>query len=245
MFADSLLDSSWPRRSRRHWSTLASFAVQTVAVGSVLVFPLLYTTGLPPRPVFARIFGPSSLPALPTTSHVRAASRSASHGTPVISLTVSRTVPRDMDHGTQMSILPAPDWNRLGIPGGSDGRISGNGVEHGFSSELNAALPPPPPHSANRPPRISRIMEGNLIFRVQPEYPTIARLAHIQGAVVLQALISKEGTIENLQAVSGPPLLMKAALEAVQQWRYRPYLLNGEPVEVETQVTVNFILGGE
>ncbi len=88
------------------------------------------------------------------------------------------------------------------------------------------------------------MMEGNLIYRVEPEYPAIARLAHIQGAVVLHAIIGKEGKIENLQAVSGPPLLIRAALDAVRQWRYRPYLLNGDPVEVETQVTVNFILAG-
>ena len=88
------------------------------------------------------------------------------------------------------------------------------------------------------------MMEGNLIYRVQPEYPALAKLAHIHGAVVLRAVISKQGTIENLQAVSGPPLLMKAAVDAVQQWRYRPYLLNGEPVEVDTQVTVNFVLSG-
>jgi len=88
------------------------------------------------------------------------------------------------------------------------------------------------------------MMEGNLIYRMQPDYPALARLARIQGAVVLRAVISKQGTIDNLQAVSGPPLLMKAAIDAVQQWRYRPYLLNGEPVEVDTEITVNFVLAG-
>ena len=85
-------------------------------------------------------------------------------------------------------------------------------------------------------------MEGNLLYRVQPDYPSLARLTHTQGAVVLHAVISRQGTIENLQVVSGPPLLMKAAIDAVQRWRYRPYLLNGEPVEVETEITVNFVL---
>ena len=88
------------------------------------------------------------------------------------------------------------------------------------------------------------MMEGNLIYRMQPDNPALARLARIQGAVVLRAVISKQGTIDNLQAVSGPPLLMKAAIDAVQQWRYRPYLLNGEPVEVDTEITVNFVLAG-
>ena len=87
-------------------------------------------------------------------------------------------------------------------------------------------------------------MEGNLIYRVQPQYPALARQARVQGIVVLHATISREGRIENLQVVSGPPLLVKSAIDAVLQWRYRPYYLNNEPVEVETQVTVNFTLSG-
>lgn len=87
-------------------------------------------------------------------------------------------------------------------------------------------------------------MEGNLVRRVQPEYPQLARQARIQGMVMLQAVISKEGTIENLVVLSGHPMLVRAALDAVQRWRYRPYYLNGQPVEVETQITVNFTLTG-
>jgi protein TonB len=100
-------------------------------------------------------------------------------------------------------------------------------------------------HATVHLPPVSRIMEGNLIYKVQPDYPPLARQARIQGAVVLQAVISREGTIEKLQVMSGHPMLGPSALAAVKQWRYRPYFLNGEPVEVETQVTVNFILGGE
>ena len=85
-------------------------------------------------------------------------------------------------------------------------------------------------------------MEGNLIHRVQPEYPQLARQARIQGTVVLRAVISREGRIENLQVLSGHPLLVPAAMDAVRQWRYRPYFLNDLPVEVETQITVNFTL---
>jgi protein TonB len=86
--------------------------------------------------------------------------------------------------------------------------------------------------------------EGNLIRKVQPNYPPLARSARIQGSVVLQAVISKEGTIENLKVLSGHPMLVQSAIEAVQLWRYRPYILNGDPVEVETQITVNFSLSG-
>jgi protein TonB len=88
------------------------------------------------------------------------------------------------------------------------------------------------------------MMEGNLVLRVQPNYPAAARQLRVQGKVVLRAVISREGAIENLQVVSGHPMLVRAAADAVRQWRYRPYMLNGDPVEVETEVTVNFVLSG-
>jgi protein TonB len=85
-------------------------------------------------------------------------------------------------------------------------------------------------------------MEGNLIHRVEPQYPAIARQIRLEGTVVLNAVISREGKIEQVEVASGPALLARVAQEAVRQWKYRPYLLNGEPVEVETQITVNFVL---
>jgi protein TonB len=86
-------------------------------------------------------------------------------------------------------------------------------------------------------------MEGNLIYRVEPEYPAIAQQLHMEGTVVVKAFISREGTIERAQVERGPALLTQATLEAVRQWRYRPYYLNHEPIEVETEITVNFVLG--
>jgi protein TonB len=103
---------------------------------------------------------------------------------------------------------------------------------------------PVAPRPVAPPLRVSHISEGNLIRKVLPVYPQLARSARIQGAVVLQAVISKEGVIENLRVVTGHPMLVPAAIDAVRQWRYRPYVLNNEPVEVETQITVNFGLGG-
>jgi len=85
-------------------------------------------------------------------------------------------------------------------------------------------------------------MEGNLIHRVAPQYPAIARQIRLEGAVVLKAIISREGNIEHIEVARGASLLAGSAAEAVRQWKYRPYLLNGEPVEVETQITVNFVL---
>jgi protein TonB len=88
------------------------------------------------------------------------------------------------------------------------------------------------------------VMIGNLLLKTQPVYPPIAKAARVQGTVVLQATISKTGSIENLRVISGPAMLQQAALDAVRSWRYKPYLLNNDPVEVDTTVNVIFTLGG-
>jgi protein TonB len=80
--------------------------------------------------------------------------------------------------------------------------------------------------------------------QIQPIYPVIARAAHISGSVVVEAVISKAGTIESFHVVSGPEMLRAAALDAIRPARYRPFLLNGEPTEVQTTITVNFTMGG-
>jgi protein TonB len=128
-----------------------------------------------------------------------------------------------------------------GVPGGVPGGQMG-GVIGGIISSTPVAVP-----KVATPQRVrvsQGVSQGLLIRKVQPVYPPLARQARIQGQVVLQAQISKQGTIENLQLVSGHPMLAPAAIEAVKQWRYKPYFLNGEPVEVDTQITVNFTLAG-
>jgi protein TonB len=137
------------------------------------------------------------------------------------------------------SVPLAPDFPTIGT--GSD-RGPGDSVAHGLGDSIPVVMPAHP--VAVKPLRVSHWAEGNIIYRVQPSYPPIARLARVQGTVELRAIISKAGTIENLIAVSGSPMLVKSAIEAVRQWRYRPYLLNNEPIEVETEITVNFVLSG-
>jgi protein TonB len=132
-----------------------------------------------------------------------------------------------------------------GVEGGT-GDGSRDGVWRSLSDSLShvAPLPAPPPTPSVPVFRPSRLLEGSLIRRVTPTYPPLARTARIQGPVVLFAVISKAGTIDNLRVISGHPMLVSAAIEAVSQWRYRPYILNNEPIEVETQITVNFLLSG-
>jgi protein TonB len=119
-----------------------------------------------------------------------------------------------------------------GVPGGSVGGVLGGIV--------GSSAPPPP---VARPERIrvsSGVAAGLKIHDVDPVYPQMAKIAHIQGDVTLSAKISKTGSIEDLKIVSGHPLLAQAAMEAVKQWKYKPYGLNGEPVEIETTILVHF-----
>jgi len=126
-----------------------------------------------------------------------------------------------------------------GMAGGAAGGIGSilGGIGNGPAPKVQAAAPKKIAVSAG-------VMQGSKLSGTTPQYPPIAKAARIQGTVVLQATISKSGTIENLHVVSGPPMLQQAAMDAVKTWRYKPYLLNGEPVEVETQVNVIFTLGG-
>jgi protein TonB len=118
----------------------------------------------------------------------------------------------------------------------------------GIIGGLPQAAPPPPPPPPPKPatPKSIRVggnvQQANLIRQVKPVYPPLAKAARVQGTVKFEAVIAKDGTIQNLHVVSGPPLLVNAALEAVKQWQYKPTLLNGEPVEVITTIDVNFTL---
>jgi protein TonB len=127
------------------------------------------------------------------------------------------------------------------VPGVKPGAGGPGGVLDSVGTGTRAIMPVAPVAPVHTI-RLSHISEGNLVKKVLPTYPPLARTARIQGTVELQAIISKEGTIENLRLLSGHPMLSAAAIEAVRQWRYRPYILNNEPVEVETQITVNFFL---
>jgi protein TonB len=123
-----------------------------------------------------------------------------------------------------------------GVPGGSMGGVMGS---------IIGGTPVAVPKVAVQRVRVSQgVTQGMVIHRVQPTYPPLARTARVQGSVVLAAIIGKDGTVQNLHVMSGHPLLTQAALDAVKQWRYKPYILNGEPVEVDTQITVNFTLSG-
>jgi protein TonB len=241
MFTDSLLDNPWADRSRRGWTTMVSFVVQTVAAGGLLLLPLLFTQGMPQMKLIAALVAPTPPLAPPHSTPARNTRANASNLSSRGQVIAPRFVPREILHVDETSAPPRLDIDGPRVVGGTgDSRVPGD-VLDSIGRGL-AAMPPPTP--SVHPPRISRMMEGNLIYRIQPQYPPLARQARVQGIVVLHATISRDGKIENLQIISGHPLLVKSAMDAVLQWRYRPYYLNNEPVEVETQVTVNFTLAG-
>ena len=243
MFADSLLETSWDQRSRRSWITFTSFGLQSVVIGLLLLIPLLTTVGLPSSRILQppTSFGAPPPPVRPIERQHRTSvvQSNLAHNVPI----APQSIPRHIAIINEVS--PPPQVSYSTGPGviGSIGADGTGGVPNGWG-DAKPAVPPPPPAPTIRTFRTSSILEGNLIRRVQPVYPPLARSVRVQGAVVLAALIGKEGTIENLRLVSGHPMLVPAAIAAVSQWRYRPYILNGEAIEVETQITVNFILSG-
>jgi periplasmic protein TonB len=237
MFADAVT-ASWHDRLRRGWMTLTSFALQATAALVLLLLPLLRPIGLPSlrqlsTPVSLGHQGDSGQQPHPVRPQTR--SMPVIVPDPVLVFRQSPNVqPASPSYdGDATSGPPGPI-----IPGTQFG--DERGVPHLFDDGVRPVLPTPAP--VTRTIRLSQMSEGSLIRRVQPVYPALARSARIQGVVVLDATISKQGVIENLRLISGHPMLAPAAIDAVRQWRYKPYILNGEPVEVETQVTVNFSL---
>jgi periplasmic protein TonB len=245
MFAESILETSWAQRTRQSWTTLTSFGLQAIVVAGLLVLPLPRTVGLPagrvlPTPVTLGAPPPASPPV-----HRR-------NVTPIVQsnladnvLIAPAEVPNHIVHVEEVDAPPQVSFNTPGVLGGT-GEGSRDGVWRSLGDPVShpAPLPVPAPGPTVRPFRRSNLLEGNLLRPVQPVYPPLARSARVQGPVVLSAIISKAGTIENLRVLSGHPLLVAAAIKAVSQWRYRPYILNGQPVEVETQIMVNFTLSG-
>ena len=122
-----------------------------------------------------------------------------------------------------------------GIPGG----VLSDVLRSTASAPVLAKSPAATPTRIRVP---AQITDANLVYDVAPKYPPEAGRARIEGMVVLLAVIGKDGTVKDVRVESGLPVLAEAAIEAVKQWRYRPYLLNGEPVEVDSQITINFTL---
>lgn len=235
-------------RTRKPWTVAVSFIGQVAMIGLAILVPLVGTDALPHR--FAWVTVPEPPRALPHRPAQSPAKQAA-------------TVPFQMERRGLVLPVAIPDKvvtiedpdlappGGIGVVGGIEGA---NGPGNGAIDSLvaSSATPPPPLAPVAKPPAPpappTRIKLGGVIEQSKfisgpkPVYPPLARQARIEGTVRLEAVISREGTILNLRAVSGHPMLIPSAIAAVGQWVFRPTYLNGDPVEVATTIDVNFTL---
>ncbi|MGB6743432.1 MAG: TonB family protein [Terracidiphilus sp.] len=234
MFEDSTFESMGVIRTRSRGWMLATFTLNGSILLALVLLPLIYPEALPSLSTPILMAAPAPL-----------VDQTRPQPVPVHSTVANTQFPQDIQYPSR---IPAhiPPNDSVEAPGISDPiNIASDGA--GTSSPDNPWGNQPPVVVMQQPPKgpthVSQgVMTGLLLDKVLPVYPPIARAIHMEGTVVLQATISKNGTIENLRVVSGPALLQQAALDAVRQWRYRPYLLDGQPVEVETTVNAVFKL---
>jgi protein TonB len=244
MFEDSLIESGGKLKTKRGSTSVVAFLIEFMIIGVMVLIPLIFTEALPKGQMMFLLVAPPPPPPPPppaaaAVQHVKVIQTDIVNG----ELRTPTKIPQKIKMIQEDEAPPA--MATTGVVGGVPGGIPG-GSMGGVIGSVLSSTPTVAPHIAT-PQRVrvsSGVSSGLLIRRVNPTYPPLARQARIQGTVILQAQISKDGSIENLQLVSGHPMLAPAAIEAVKQWKYKPYLLNGEPVEVDTQVQVNFTLAG-
>jgi len=236
MFDQLVVSSAHGSKTNKPWTVAMSAIVQALIVGILILIPLIYTEALPKGFMNTFLVAPAPPPPPPPpAAPVKAVVR------PRIVTPQRMVAPTVIPKTVQVIKDEAPDVGGVeggvGVPGGVPGGVLG-GI-------IGNSAPPPPPKPTQTRIRVGGNVQGaKLIHQVQPIYPQIAKTAHVSGTVLLHAIIAKDGSIQELQYVSGPPLLMRAAMDAVHEWRYQPTLLNGEPVEVDTTIQVVFTLGG-
>ena len=236
MFEDSLMESGGRIKTNQKWTGLISTTVQLGLVGFLVLLPLIFTEALPKGQLTTWLVAPPPPPpppppAAPKIEHVQRVSEIVDGA-----LRAPTKIPKQVKM-IQEDETPPPS---TGVTGGVVGGVPGGSTGGVIGGIIGSAAPPPKVATPQKLRVSSGVVEGLKLNAPNPTYPQMARIAHIQGDVVLQATISKTGTVENLRAVQGHPILIQAALDAVRQWKYKPYILNGEPVEVETTIKVQF-----
>ena len=242
MFEDSLLESGGRLKTKRGRTTTFAIILEIIAIGIMVLIPLIFTEALPKQQLMTFLVAPPPPPPPPPPA---AAVVKVVHQIQTDIVNGALRTPTKIPQKIQMikEDEAPPAMASAGVVGGVPGGIPGGqmgGVIGGIISSTPVAVPKV---ATPQRVRVSQGVSAGLKIRdVKPNYPPLARQARIQGQVVLRAVIGKDGAIENLTLVSGHPMLAPAAIDAVKQWKYKPYLLNGTPVEIQTQVTVNFKL---
>src|SRR6202162_3596078 len=243
MFDEMVVSSPNPKKTNKPWTVVLSMIFQVAFLAVLILIPLIYTEALPKTMMATLLVAPPPPPPPPPPPiaqvvHVKPQVHLMDAG----KLVAPKVIPKDIkiikEEAPQMDAGMAG-----GVPGGVAGGFMG-GVVGGVGGGSGGAGAPPPPQkpTAPRTRQGGSVQAALLINKVQPVYPPLARQTRISGTVRLHAIISKSGSVESLEVLSGHPLLVRAAMDAVQQWKYKPTLLNGEPVEVDTTIDVIFSL---
>lgn len=241
MFEDSLIESGGRLKTKRGRTTLVSFILEAIVVVILILIPLMFTEALPKGQLMTFLVAPPPPPPPPPPPAAVKIVKQVETDIVNNQLRTPTKIPKQVKIIQEEEAPPPTTGIVGGVPGGVPGGAA-NGVIGGIISSTPVAVP----KVAVQRVRVSQgVTQGMKVHDVTPQYPQMAKIARVQGPVVLAAVIGKDGSIQGLRVVSSAsPLLNQAALEAVKQWRYRPYILNGEPVEVDTTITVNFTLSG-
>jgi len=239
MFSHSLLEPSEIERRRRKGAALFSFILQGLIVGVLVLLPLWFLDTLPAQQLVTFLVAPPPPPPPPPPA-------APMKVVPMVSQIVNgqllapSNIPKTVKMIKEEEAPPPATGVAGGVVGGVPGGQSGGVIGSLISAANHSSTAPKPEEIPKRLVVSQGVSLGMLQSQVEPVYPMIARRARVQGRVTLRAVISAQGTIESLQVIDGHPMLVSAALDAVKQWRYKPYMLSGQPVEVETTVFVNF-----
>jgi protein TonB len=232
------------KRTKQRYTVALSMVAQVAFLAILILIPLIYTEALP-RTLMSSILlaPPPPPPPPPPPAAVQVVKiKPVAHLMEAGKLVAPKVIPKDVKIIKEEE--QPPDMG-AGIAGGVPGGVAGGsmgGVIGGVIGGAGSGGPPPPKPTATRTRVGGAVQAAKLVNRVQPVYPPLARQTRISGTVKLHAIIGKDGNVQKLEVESGHPLLVQAALDAVRQWRYQPTLLNGEPVEVDTEIDVIFSL---
>jgi protein TonB len=241
MFDELVESAAVKKKTNTSWAVTLSVAAQTLVLLILILIPLIYTQALPKAMLSTLLIAPPPPPPPPPPPQavpvkvIKPVARLLTQG----KLMAPRAIPKDVAVFKEAELPPEPPAGS-GVMGG----LGGGDILGGLGGGSSAAPPPPAPKAPARIKLGGQVQAAKIVAQPQPLYPALARQARIQGNVVLHAIIDKDGRVGQLEVVSGHPLLVQAALDAVKQWRYQPTQLNGDPVEVDTTITVSFVLGG-
>ncbi len=237
MFNELVVSGAKGEMARTHkpWSIGLSVIIQAAILGAMLLIPLIYTQVLPKTMLTTFLVAPPPPPPPPPPQQAVVKQVQPAKVLVVNKMAAPTVIPKKIEIAKDEAPPAVNPNDTPGVAGGTGDVLGGVGT--------GAAPAPPPPAAPKRITVGGNVQAAALVNKVEPQYPPIAKTAHVSGTVVLHAIIAKDGSVEKLQFVSGPALLMASAMSAVKEWRYRPTMLNGQPVEVDTTVQVVFSLG--